>query len=651
VLLFLSYAEEDKDVARTIAGRLINQNVTVYPPQNGHVREADTEDLARAINQADAFLALLSPSFLASNSCRREHDLALHREQRGKANGAAADFVQVLQIRETPLEQAGLLKSRPWFDLTSLSDPDTVLTRLADKIESTGSYKPGDGDAHPTDADRDGQSAEPGRHPGSAQTGGGAARPPAGSRHHATGWPGFRNREQELDDILGGLRSMDGQHFWLLIGPPELGKTWLLDRISEELRRGEPGRWEIRRLDLCEYPAVDAGSLLTAMFGVVGTHPADPEYSRAVAVGLVKARKRNLCIIDSAELLDDRNARSLRACIAEISQLVDARNNNGTRLALIVASRRDGQWSGIIPRPRLQRVALTKFKDDVIREALGDLSDRMFGSGGPIELRQIAQLVHTLSEGLPALLVEYLHWIRAEAWVDWHRMETPQMFDQLAVPYVEHKVLAPDRLRGRVGDLTDQQLAAIWLALKAIVPYRFFTTSHLRHYAESGELHEAIHAADWSVENLWAAVTTTNLLVLPQDEPWQVIHPPIRRLLCRYWYRTDGTLAQAHANACRFVQSWNNGKLGKDQSRFLVECLWHAASALRLGAEPAAERDEKLITLAREMSLALEPSETFDLATLRRYAVHLLREDEELDTVDGVEALIDRLAGAIEAPE
>jgi len=117
VLLFLSYADEDREIAREIGGRLNQEHVRVYPSQN----RRDHDDLAIAghegsIRQADAFLALLSPSFLASTLCRRERDLALHREQHRQVNGAEPDFVQVLQIRETPYHEAGSLRSRPWFD-------------------------------------------------------------------------------------------------------------------------------------------------------------------------------------------------------------------------------------------------------------------------------------------------------------------------------------------------------------------------------------------------------------------------------------------------------------------------------------------------------------------------------------------------------
>ena len=50
-----------------------------------------------------------------------------------------------------------------------------------------------------------------------------------------SGEPVFLNREQELENVLRGLTNASGPHFWLVVGPPQLGKTWFLDRIGKDL--------------------------------------------------------------------------------------------------------------------------------------------------------------------------------------------------------------------------------------------------------------------------------------------------------------------------------------------------------------------------------------------------------------------------------
>jgi hypothetical protein len=63
MLFFLSYADEDGDLAREIADRLGNEHVSVYASRDGTLPPgATTADPEHAIQRADAFVALLSPT-------------------------------------------------------------------------------------------------------------------------------------------------------------------------------------------------------------------------------------------------------------------------------------------------------------------------------------------------------------------------------------------------------------------------------------------------------------------------------------------------------------------------------------------------------------------------------------------------------------
>jgi hypothetical protein len=621
VLLFLSYADEDREIAQEIAERLDQEHVRVYPSQNGRYDDDLTiADPEGAIHQADAFLALLSPSFLASTSCRRERDLALHWEQHCQADGAEPEFVQVLQIRETPYAEAGSLRRRPWFDLTSQSAKETTLNDLASKFEPVGKSQPAD-NARTTAA-----SSTVGRGPA----------------------PGFRNRDRELDAVLDGLSTEDGEHFWLVIAPPQLGKSWFLNRISANVSARARGRWVVRRVDVRDQPAEVVGNaeaLIRVMFSSEVRATTDPADMREIAVDVIGNGRFHLCLLDSAELLDDNTVRRLRSGLGEINQYVEAAKNRNVRLALIVASRRDREWLGVTPKPRLRRLPLTEFKVDVIYDALQELSRSMDRNFNSDELQQHAALVHRLSEGLPALLVGYLNWIRAAQWVELRRLEDQERFDQLARPYIEQDLLSPSSLLGRGSIPTRDQRLALEQALRALSPYRLLTQSHLSHHAKRG----ALQTLGWSVDELWEAVSSTDLLYRPQGEPWHEIHAPIRRLLCRYWYASEDLRAQAHRNARLFVQSFAVGQLGRDQSVVLVECLWHEAQALSVS--PPAEMKEKLISLARELSVGLTPSSAFTQNSLRVCAVERMRVDEELvEAVDGITGLFDELVDAVLRP-
>lgn len=119
MLFFLSYADEDGDLAREIADRLGNEHVSGYASRDGTLPPgATTADPEHAIQRADAFVARRSPDSPTSASCPRERELALYRGWADAAARAGTDFVRVLQIRDTPYHQAGPLRSQPWFDLT-----------------------------------------------------------------------------------------------------------------------------------------------------------------------------------------------------------------------------------------------------------------------------------------------------------------------------------------------------------------------------------------------------------------------------------------------------------------------------------------------------------------------------------------------------
>src|SRR5262249_55021997 len=158
---------------------------------------------------------------------------------------------------------------------------------------------------------------------------------------------------------------------------------------------------------------------------------------------------------------------------------------------------------------------------------------------------QHATLAHHLSEGLPALLVQCLHWIRTQEWLRMERLQSQELFEELAWPYIRTALLSRDSLLPQSTENSSESRHALEGAFRILARYRLFTQSHLRRHLESDRVFEAsMRAAEWSIEDLWRAISDTALLTRPLNEPWQEIHPTIRRLLYRYFYRSSEHRAQ-----------------------------------------------------------------------------------------------------------
>jgi hypothetical protein len=620
IVLFLSYAEEDDKTALEIAKWLGEQGMEVYVWQHSRGGRFITQ-IEDAINRADAFIALISPHYLCSDWCGKERDLAMQRERDIKAaDGPAAAFIHVLKIRDTPGRDAGFLRIYDWVDLTNPRNKEGALDSLASRLKlrsQTGS------------------------------AGAGPTSPGPGSQS-------FRNRRDELDRVLRGLNNASGPHFWLVTAPPELGKTWFMRQLSAELASAEPARWVATRVDLRDQAIDvrgDAELLLPRLFGLSSSIRTGPEVLRDIAQQICRSGYSRLCLLDSAELLNQETGRTLRSHLSDVYHLVQQAGNIDVRLALIVASRREEEWRGVTPDPRLRQLALTEFKVDVVQEALHDLAGEMRSTFDAATFQQNAALVHRLSEGLPALLVRCLQWIRTEQWLDMGRLESQDLFEKLAQPYIEQGLLSQDSLvpcsREQPGE---PRRRALDRAFRVLAPYRVFTQSHVRHHLASDSVFaEALGDLGWSIEDLWRAISGTALLSRPLNEPWQEIHAAIRRLLYRYFYTSDAHRAEAHREARQFVEVWADRQAGKEQVIGLVECLWHEAAFLRLSQ--SAEMEEALSESARKLSQALKPSSAYTIAELREYAAERMRNDEEFQTgVGDMPGLFNRLVGVVEAP-
>jgi hypothetical protein len=163
--------------------------------------------------------------------------------------------------------------------------------------------------------------------------------------------------------------------------------------------------------------------------------------------------------------------------------------------------------------------------------------------------------------------------------------------------------------------------------------------------------------ANWELDDLWKAIGGLALLYQPLDEPWQELHPVVRRLLYRHFYPQEDR-AEAHRRAREFSKKWAGELTGKEQIVGMVEAIWHETA--RLKTEGAVTMGEgSLTSFARELSLDINrkrpggiKESPYSAAELREYAAERIRIDDELRReVAGSEDTFERLIQAIVEPE
>ena len=458
-------------------------------------------------------------------------------------------------------------------------------------------------------------------------------------------------RRAEIDRLLVGLTNAAGPHFWLVVGPPAIGKTWLLDRVTAELGAMGDARWGVRLVDvrrLPEHERGDVNALTARLFDEELPAEDGSDAARRIALRINRAKRLQLCLLDSAELLDEETTTALRTVLSDVYATVARSGIGNVRLAVIVASRRETGWLGVSPAPRLTSLSLRELTITDIESSLHELASEMDRRFSHIELADYARLVYQLSQGLPEPLKGCLQWIRTEEWLDMRRLQSRAAFEEIVQPYIKNELLAPESLFLQRREWPDHGLPfeheALATAFEILAPYRMFTQSHLRHHYE--DLAPSLQLVHWSMTDLLMAIGRTALLVRPLDEPWQEIHAPIRRLLYRHYYKTAEQQLAAHKTALGFVTRWADAQMGSEQVIGLIEYLWHEASILRLSAEP--RFGELMLESAQRLTRSLGASSAYTAEELRAFAVDRIMADEELqDLLRPEPGLPERLAEVI----
>lgn len=577
--IFLSYAEEDSAIGIMLARALLEKGETVYwwedPDRPG---ERFEEILPNEIYGADGFVAVLTEHYLRSPWCRREAKLAVTVE-----NELHRQFITVVQPAGDTVERPGWLTEYAKIALA----PDGAATAAAAVLRNLANAM-----------------SSP------------AAAPPRSPDHRGAKWS-FRNRDDELDLIGNELTIDGGTDIWLLSGPPQLGKSWLLYAIADRVTASEPS-CRVRLLSLKDFPramAGDCAALLQTMFDLPSRPRLELGEARKaalvpVAAALAGRTEQQMYLLDSADLLTLSTVRELRGSLSAIFDLL-RRDGWSGRARVVISGRQVHHWRPV-PEVRSRKLSLTGFTDKVVRRALRDLGPppRI----GDDRLTELAEQVHDMCEGMPALLVPILDAIDSVRFIGMDDAWWQDAYESIIAPHIRNQLLSVDSLFPAGGLELDDARAELEETLRRLVVFRIVSRSTLGHF-------DAISMFD--------TVRATALFGPVSENPWDEIYRPLRRLLYRYYYPTPEQRRSAEEDALRYYRGWAKRSAEAEQPVILAECIWHEAARLSTGVPN--ETIESLVPFASALAveLLLDVSR-YGAQQLALFAERRLDDDEEL---------------------
>jgi hypothetical protein len=340
--LYLSHAAPDQNLVRSIRTWFRGRGYEVFDHSTLEAVSQGTliEQIEETISEVSAFIVLLSPQYLRSPWCRRERELAISRRRESSRTTTQAIFIYVLLVEDVSPAEAGALRSYQWHDLRRSQDLDERLDAVDLTIRSGPPV----------------MAADP------------------------VPWKALgRGREPELGAIIKGLASTGGHKFWLVTAPPGFGKSWVLDRLSVELMGRDrdatddgPTGWASSLIDLGEQSVAvrRSAALLLTGFLNLDDPPEIPMSALDIARKLSDSGRSHLWLLDSADLMDADVIRDFRTMLGEIHAMLLRSGHVLSKIAVVVASRRDDGWRGLAPSPQLRQLPLPAFDTSIVAQAI-----------------------------------------------------------------------------------------------------------------------------------------------------------------------------------------------------------------------------------------------------------------------------------------
>lgn len=562
--IFLSYTKANSEIAKIVASKLQNEGFNIFDWRDPLKRgQRFIQRIQDEIREADKFLIILSPEYLASNYCGREADFAIQRE-----NDRNEQFVYVALVASVNAHDAGFLGAYDYFDFEEASQDEelhnliSALKRAA-KIRLSKKEKP--------------------------------------DKYQ----PGFQNREEELDELTSNLtKSSGGIHFWQVLAPPQIGKSWFLTRLTSDLSAGSLA-WKIRRINLRKNSKrlklrSDIGALLSAFFKVNISTPVNDEDIRKIVRKVGRSRKYWLLLLDDGELLSDETARELRQTLGQVDSYL--RKRKMVRLAFVAASRRYfSYWARVLPEyPRSKTRSLSPFTINVVSETLIKMSLDDEIENETRWINDTAVILHKVTEGLPALLVRYLNWIQRKDYeFSPNALEGQILFKKITKPYIENTILSPDSLLPSEGNANriKPQCDVLIEVLSGLCVYRRFITRYLDLWLQDNpDLQAKLEKLKWGPNDLHAALKNTYITEIISNDLWTVFYPAVRRLLFQYFYTNPSNQSKNHKKSTDFYQNHWEEWDGTDRAIVVLEYLWHEIEFQRISKRQKLPTNIKLST-------------------------------------------------------
>jgi len=590
VKIFISYAEEDRDTVARLREQLTGHEVYDWRDPTTSTSQSIVKDIEDNVLRADAFFVVLSPDYLASGWCLAERAMAHHIENTLPSDSPR--FIHVLRVGRIPDErQLGFLRDCRRVDLGPDAQADALKSYVADLSDQL--------------------SASP---------------QAAGSQRPRVIVPRFRNREDELRTLRNELTNFGGSHFWIVVAPPQLGKSWLLDRLGSAL----PMDWRTSLLDLgtqSEDVRRSPRRLVAALFGTNNDDRPDERFALAIASKILEEGRPRLMMVDGGELLTKRTIRGFRQLLESIYEGVRSAGWPSVRLAVVVASRRKDFWGTLPPKPFVP-LPLTEFIPQVIGDATRELADADGRRYGGVELENIARDIRLLTAGLPSLVTRTLEWLMRTHWAGRANLRTAELFDEIAGPYVTGQLFSLQSLFPQGGDRQEERRRAIERAFQLLCPYRLVATPHISRIGLDEDFQVMLRDAGWSEDDLWQALDKTALVLQTHPEACYRIFPATRKVIFRLLLTHPAQQARAHADARDFYELWRkDNSAGSEQGSMFIESVWHEAS--RLAIEEPGNLAQRLLAYVGERVESLSTPK-FRSVEMRRYAQRIFEADSDL---------------------
>jgi hypothetical protein len=552
--VFISYAEEDSASAEELANELAARSIhAVYyedaKQRGGHI----VEKLSNNIKSASVFLVLLSEHYLQSTWCEFEFEVAFLLEIDARTKKKPFE-IQVLKVGDVEKDNLVFQRIYDWVDKKNRRAYTSFLDRLKAKEAEQQMSKATEKDKPEDD------------------------------------WIPFTNREEELRYLIRSLENPSGEHFHVIVAPPQMGKSWLVQQTAINLLK-ENVDWLTQSAALVSDQGARSNLflLLKALNFVLPKKllEADPltsedlsEAVTEVALQIMDSKRPRLLLLDNAELLDSRTAKQLRSLLSSVRQAIEI--SPAARLGLIAASRIEiKEFTTYLPRPAFVQMFLTEFKENVITELIDKITkDENINIPGGDYSRDLLKA----TEGLPALISMYLSWMQKKRFLRavMQTLSRSSLFREIAGEYIKNELLAADVLIPQWPEpKTQEQARKFWenLVLRSSV-FRLITRLHIRALAPDKRSTSALIGSQDLMDGLGKLS-----IVIPIETIWYRMYPSIRRLLFRYFFPDPKQQAEQHRKSEQLYATWINDLSGTDRIVFLVERIWHHTEYMRLTRE------------------------------------------------------------------